>query len=272
MTPNVTSAVRAAAKEIVGDLDAYAKAFQLDWPPNRDSYALAVSDIILRHVEPIVRAVEGERDQFHANYCAEQMISESLPSYEALKQVTAERDQALAKLAAVEGEANRIAGEHIGQLAAVSVKLAAVEAHAVPADCDVRKILLEIYNTLESDHEERYAKNVGEVEDEMTKMQAQLDAANDNVREIADLLHQVCRALGVNLRAGAANNQHVVERAKYFAEQFTGERYTATESALARAEQSEALLREALPAIDDRFCPKDLKRRIDNHLTPKANP
>lgn len=58
-----------------------------------------IADLTLR-----LAAAEAERDQFQANYCAEQMVSESLPNWEAFNQVKNERDTALAKLAVAEAE------------------------------------------------------------------------------------------------------------------------------------------------------------------------
>lgn len=88
MTTSLPSAVKAAAEEIACRVSLAGQ------------HAEVYSEIISRHVEPIVRAAEAERDEARKD---EIRIAHSL---------TAQLDQALAKLAEVEKERDKLREHH----------------------------------------------------------------------------------------------------------------------------------------------------------------
>ncbi len=52
-----------------------------------------------------------------------------------------------------------------------------------------------------------------------------------------DLVCQISTAIGCNARSDPSNNLHLIERAKYLGDQFTADRYMATERAVAERDQ-----------------------------------
>ncbi len=72
----------------------------------------------------------------------------------------------------------------------------------------------------------------------ISTLQRELAEAKGERDAAFELLHQTAHALGLNLHADMATNQHLVSRAAYLSDQFTADRYTATETARAQAKKN----------------------------------
>jgi hypothetical protein len=81
------------------------------------------------------------------------------------------------------------------------------------------------------------SKNLAQVRSERDAAQRATEEARGEANALGDLLNQITHALGLNAHADPENNQHIIDRAKYLSEQFTADRYVATEQARVAAKK-----------------------------------
>jgi hypothetical protein len=72
---------------------------------------------------------------------------------------------------------------------------------------------------------------------QLLSAQRAAEEARGRANALSELLHQITHALGLNANADPENNQHIIDRAKYLSEQFTADRYVATEQARVAAKK-----------------------------------
>jgi hypothetical protein len=77
------------------------------------------------------------------------------------------------------------------------------------------------------------------------RVRRELDRVRAECSGLHSLVWAIARGLGCNARSEPNNNGHLIDRAKYLGDQFTGDRYVATERALAERDASRRELEEA---------------------------